>query len=59
MQNRNDPARRGEAVECLLAGDIYGHTTSSLRAKVLASRFSLPPCRASLIAGLAWGFQHG
>lgn len=35
MLNRNDPARRGEAVECLRAGDSDGYN-------IPTHRFQLP-----------------
>lgn len=54
MGKRNDPARKGEAVECLLAGDIHGHTATRLRAQFLNTRFGLSVPRALLLSALAW-----
>lgn len=59
MPNRNDPARRGEAVECLLPGDVHGYSIGALRPEVLTVRFHLCLRRASLIASFAWEGAHG
>lgn len=38
MLNQNDPARRGEAVECLLAGDSDGYNTAAFRVQLPHTR---------------------
>ncbi|MES3054600.1 hypothetical protein O6V14_03045 [Sphingomonas faeni] len=58
-RNQNDPARKGEAVECLLAGDIDGYSSRPLQLQTLQSRFALPIYRAAIVAELAWGRANG
>jgi len=54
MPNQNDPARKGEAVECRLDRDIHSLTTAAVRHQHL-SRFGIPPEIAALVASLAFG----
>lgn len=42
-------------LNCLLAGDEAGNTTTALRIQRLASVAGVTGNRATLIAGLAWG----
>ena len=58
MLKTNDPAHKGEAVVCLLAGDNDGLSSSIIRLQRL-SRFGLFGRRAALIAALAWEVRHG
>lgn len=59
MLNQNDPARKGEAVECFLAGCSDGYIASGIRTEVLTARYHLQPRRAALLAGLAWEVERG
>lgn len=54
MRKANDPAREGEAVECLLAGDIHGHIISRARVQFFARR-GISQHRANLIGPLCFG----
>jgi hypothetical protein len=58
---RSRPAVGTERLlNCLLAGDDAGNTTTALRIQRLASISGITGTRAQLIAGLAWGeVQHG
>lgn len=51
---RNAPAREGEGVGCLLAGDTDANSTDRARLQYL-SRRGLPPIRAALLAPFAFG----
>ena len=60
MPNQNDPAHKGEAVDCIRGGCNDGYITGALRAEVLMSRYHLNPSRALVVAALAWGGdRHG
>lgn len=54
MQNQNAPAREGEGVVCLLAGDIDVFSTTTVRLQHL-TRIGFPAHRAALIAPMAFG----
>jgi hypothetical protein len=64
MLNANDPARQGEAVDCLLAGDNHGHSIVAATvqfdrvatfSQLLIGRLGLQPQRARLVAQLVLG----
>lgn len=55
MTNQNDPARKGEAVVCLLGGDTDGFSIRTARVQLLHSRYGIPSQRCGLIANLVWG----
>lgn len=58
MQERNSPAREGEAVECQLAGDVDSHTIPiqnsqrvAARWPILAKHWAPPEVLAALSVG--------
>lgn len=54
MEKPNDPARRGEAEECQLGGDIYGLNTFPVRVQFFQRR-GIDNRRAKLLAPLCFG----
>lgn len=63
---RNAPAKArsrpvsgtGRLLNCQLAGDSSGNTTTTIRLQRLAAVVGITGVRAELIAGLAWGDTH-
>lgn len=56
-----NPAQRGASaglgkITCLAAGDVFDHTVDfpRIQAFFVARRYGVPPCRARLIAALAF-----
>jgi hypothetical protein len=59
MRQQNDPAHRGEAVECLRAGDMDGSSKNTVRTQFLRGRHGVPNRLAGLLAPLVWEEPRG